>query len=176
MSYERSIWENLLEKLCVERSLFRPSFPVKDMDVYDLQRAVMGPHLWDRLIQGRSAPPEEFPYGHTVASHYTLDLEELHGEKDIFLLPGGRYLFSCGSGATHHRPGVRLWDLGVPGHRVYRNPLQLAQYKFRRTNESRWVVRLSVYVPHDICGSGSSGSVQVLVVGFRSFGADNKFL
>jgi hypothetical protein len=137
---------------------------------------MMGPYIWDTFFQENAVPPEQAPYGYTVLPNYTLEFEELNDEQDIFLLPGGRYLFSSGSGETYHCPTVTLWDLGVPGQPAYRSPLLLAQYNFGLRNESHWTVRLSVYVPSDTDGLSFRGRVQVLVIGLRSFGIENKFL
>ncbi|KAF8802291.1 hypothetical protein BYT27DRAFT_7173508 [Phlegmacium glaucopus] len=112
-SLERTVWKDALHRICVENTLFEPSFPIASMSLLELERASMGPRRWiarssskERTLDGvlphlamrRLILP-------TIDGLFVGDPESL---ESVYLVPGGRYLFSFS------KNWMGLWDLGSP--------------------------------------------------------------
>ena len=92
-----------LHRVCLDNSLFLPSFPIPDMSDLELERAAMAPRRWIELCSAFEK------------QHYNDSSEMLHQRKttkifeetanSFFIVPGGRYLVTSGI-------GVFVWDLG----------------------------------------------------------------
>ncbi|KAF9009910.1 hypothetical protein BDQ17DRAFT_1538472 [Cyathus striatus] len=87
---ERGLWINVLKDMCEENSAFRPTYPIEDMSMEELKLSATRP---DRVLSflGNSEPDKAL----VVLSSRSIDLSpSLLPEIDqIFLVPGGRYLF-----------------------------------------------------------------------------------
>jgi hypothetical protein len=107
---DRSIWEIAVQQMCRENYLFEPSFPTELMNLYDLQRAALGPTLWNNkmLRAGRDGKAVE-----PLEDHLKIRPFE-HGEyyRVTSIVPGGRYLLAAAMWRFD------LWDLGVAGQHL----------------------------------------------------------
>ena len=99
-----------LHRVCLDNTLFIPSFPISDMSDSEIEKAAMGPRMWielcgayERFIEpGAILSPrstriinDSFPT--EVDSYYT----------DFFIVPGGRYLVSSSPESV-----ISVLDLG----------------------------------------------------------------
>ena len=109
---QRTIWIGALRKICLDNTLFLPSFPIPNMSDLELEQAAMAPHRWITRCA-------------TFATRYSVDSDAMlcptttriiwdpMGGADsdeyrtgLFLVPGGRYLLIYSS------QGMGVWDLG----------------------------------------------------------------
>ncbi|KAF6752626.1 hypothetical protein DFP72DRAFT_447638 [Ephemerocybe angulata] len=159
---EKSVWITILTSICQEQALFKPSYPVQDMDVAQLQRAAMGPTLFQRRLTKGAIPADKLNEAKELepASIVELDgLLEAAGPNSTApsidarrwnvhrrLIPGGRFL----AHVKHLKPQrsgldsqmeesdelksflVEIWDLGVAGSAPLSNPILLANKRFTR--------------------------------------------
>ena len=98
---KRIVWVVALHRVCLDNTLFLPSFSIPDMSDLELERAAMAPHRWIELC------------GVFQKQHYNDEM--LHPRKtriiedadnsNFFIVPGGRYLVTAGH-------GFFVWDLG----------------------------------------------------------------
>ncbi|KAF5331281.1 hypothetical protein D9611_013070 [Ephemerocybe angulata] len=51
----KDLWRGLVNTMCSKHGLFRPSYPVEDMSLGQIQRATVGPYLFARQLQHRGA-------------------------------------------------------------------------------------------------------------------------
>ena len=85
--------------MCIDNTLFLPSFPISDMSVLELERAAMAPRRWIRAFHKQhSNDSSEMPNPRT-----TRIIES--PAFSAFIVPGGRYLVTAGF-------GIFVWDLG----------------------------------------------------------------
>ena len=91
-----------LHRVCLDNTLFLPSFPVPDMSVLELERAAMAPRRWIELCSA-------FQKQHSDDSGEMLHQQTTRAIKDVvgtlFIVPGGRYLVTAGY-------SLLVWDLG----------------------------------------------------------------
>jgi len=109
MLSNRNVWCKILRETCIKESHFKPSYPLNDMTLEEIQRASLAPSRWrsrisSEIIQtdletfyaslkpprGRPKPPEIF--------------------HSAFPIPGGRYVIS-----VNDTPEIYVLDLGVNG-------------------------------------------------------------
>lgn len=115
---QRIIWVDLLRRVCSDNSVFRPTFPIDQMCVTDLERAVFAPTRWlDHVMRNnmkargccaRTITPSENPYF-----------------QGVYLVPGGRFLI------TFSEADLCVWDLGYSSSTILKNtPIASASHIF----------------------------------------------
>lgn len=77
------------------------------MTVAQLQRAAMGPDLWNRRLRAGN-PFVDADVQAQVTTSDDCKAKGGGGKTRVYFAPGGRYLFEQGHGA------ISLWDLGFP--------------------------------------------------------------
>ncbi|RXW13911.1 hypothetical protein EST38_g11944 [Candolleomyces aberdarensis] len=110
---QKCIWDTALQLLCRRDALFSPSYSIQSMTVSQLQRAVMGPDLWNSRLRARKpfVGPDVYTEGtFTQLKHIDDQTPAVLGEckSRVYLVPGGRHLFE----QAHNV--ISLWDLGMP--------------------------------------------------------------
>ncbi|KAF8804232.1 hypothetical protein BYT27DRAFT_7170356 [Phlegmacium glaucopus] len=110
---QRSIWIDALHRVCLENTLFLPSFPIPDMSDAELERAAIAPWRWIELsasfaTQGFSGSESRLSptASRFIGSPFDIGLEKMAITEQVILVPGGRYMV----GYSHS--GVGVWDLG----------------------------------------------------------------
>ena len=92
---------SVLHRVCIDNTLFLPSFPIPDMSDLELERAAMAPHRWIKLC------------GAFQRQHYN-DVSKILRPRtryvkgivsSICIVPGGRYMVTAGT-------SLLVWDLG----------------------------------------------------------------
>ena len=79
-----------LHRVCLENTLFLPSFPISDMSDLEIEKAAMGPLMWIKLCGAYEKHHLNHP-GAILCPRSTRILNKYrHGQ--FFLVPGGRYL------------------------------------------------------------------------------------
>ena len=79
---KRIVWAAVFHRVCLDNSLFLPSFPIPDMSDLELERAAMALHRW-------------IEHCGTFQRQHSNDLQPRTTRivKDsLFIVPGGRYL------------------------------------------------------------------------------------
>ncbi|KAF5331945.1 hypothetical protein D9611_008974 [Ephemerocybe angulata] len=153
---EKSVWITILRTVCDKHKLFKPSYPVHEMDLVQLQRAALGPRLVRQCLTRGGVPTEYLAQANEVRPVSTLRLKVLSQaslakplEPGVLwlhrrhLVPGGRFLIQVrfnglksnqevieATGTTYF---VELWDLGVSGSAPLENPILLTQTEFEKT-------------------------------------------
>ena len=94
---KRIVWLTVLHRVCLDNTLFLPSFPIPDMSDEELERAAMGPRRWLR---------DAFQKQHSndFGARTTRTIKDA-SKSWFFIVPGGRYLVTAGI-------GLCVWDLG----------------------------------------------------------------
>jgi hypothetical protein len=95
---KRIVWVAALHRVCIDNTLFLPSFPILDMSDLELERAAMAPRRWIELNQ-HSNSEMLHPRTTRIINCYTIN-------SHYFMVPGGRYL------VTASCDGLSVWDLG----------------------------------------------------------------
>ena len=99
---KRIVWMSVLHRVCIDNTLFLPSFPIPDMSDLELERAAIAPHRWIELCSG-------FQKQQSNDSSEMLSPRTTRIIKDVinslYIVPGGRYLVIVGD-------GLFVWDLG----------------------------------------------------------------
>jgi len=115
-SSQRIIWIHTLNRLCRENLLFRPTFPIHDMSVVELERAATAPLRWialssseardnDGCLPSRATRRLKHPTQSMMDRlKITSIFRSCHGRP--YLVPGGRYLVINGPNC------LGVWDLG----------------------------------------------------------------
>ncbi|KAF6752673.1 hypothetical protein DFP72DRAFT_904518 [Ephemerocybe angulata] len=141
---QRSVWVEILMRLCDRYGLFKPSYPVHEMDLTQLQRAALGPTLFQRVLKRGAVPAD------TLNQARELKVRSVHGlgnfisgtgvppnsgsgDRWIFyrhLVPGGRFLAQVRQSRTCSAFGnnfvIELWDLGMAGQSPLAPPILVA--------------------------------------------------
>ena len=98
------MWIAALQRVCLDNTLFLPSFPISDRSDLELERAAVAPRRWIELCGAFQKHPNEvgagIPYPRT-----TRFIKVADDQSHLFIVPGGRYLVSAGD-------GLFVWDLG----------------------------------------------------------------
>ena len=100
---KRIVWVTVLHRVCLDNTLFLPSFPIPDMSDLELERAAIAPRRWIGALQKQHSESNDFSEMllHTRRSRTINDANKLQ----FFIVPGGRYLVTAGK-------GLSVWDLG----------------------------------------------------------------
>ena len=97
-----------LHQVCLENTLFLPSFPISDMSDLEIEKAAMGPRRWIELCSALQKQDHN-DNGVTLRPRATRSFNvsnDLNAGVGLFIVPGGRYLVS------HSRKSISVWDLG----------------------------------------------------------------
>ena len=97
------MWIAALHRVCLDNTLFLPSFPISDMSDLELERAAVAPRRWIELCSASQKHPNEV--GPVVPYPRTTRIIKDAAQPHLFIVPGGRYLVSAGN-------GLFVWDLG----------------------------------------------------------------
>ena len=103
---ERTIWVNALHRVCLDNSLFIPTFPINDMSDAELEQAALGPHRWISLCSTFAKQHPNHSDAVLRPSKKRIIQNSYSFRGDMFLVPGGRYLVS------RSRDHICVWDLG----------------------------------------------------------------
>ena len=95
---QRIVWVDALHRVCLDNTLFLPSFPIPDMSDLELERAAMAPRRWIGLKQHLNEFSE-------MLHPRTTRIIKYANISHLFIVPGGRYLVTAGY-------GLSVWDLG----------------------------------------------------------------
>ena len=99
---KRIVWMSVLHRVCIDNTLFLPSFPIPDMSDLELERAAMAPHRWIELC-GAFQMQHSNDVSEMLRPRTTRIIED--SIVSLFIVPGGRYMVTAGS-------GLLVWDLG----------------------------------------------------------------
>ena len=86
-----------LHRVCLDNSLFLPSFPVSDMSDLEIENAAMGPRRWIELCgmfekQHLNDPGAVMYPRATRILNSSFAREVDYYNTELFIVPGGRYL------------------------------------------------------------------------------------
>jgi hypothetical protein len=82
-----------LHRVCIDNSLFLPSFPISDMSDLEIEKAAMGPRRWIELSKQYPNDPGVILRPRTTRIINDLFAPEVDYEHIVFfIVPGGRYL------------------------------------------------------------------------------------
>lgn len=115
------VWIDALRQMCIENSVFRPTFPLADMTLAELEYATMAPFKWLAVAARESDSPEALAGRSRFLSPVPSETDasesdEMPEEDDfdvrwLFLVPGGRFLI------TFSWRWIIVWDLGFSPYR-----------------------------------------------------------
>src|ERR1700679_1598154 len=88
--------------MCLDNTLFLPSFPIPNMSVLELEQAAMAPRRWIELWKEHSTSTD---FGRMTLHPRTTRTIKHADNPHCFIVPGGRYLVTAGC-------GLFVWDLG----------------------------------------------------------------
>ena len=110
---QRVVWVAALHRVCLDNTLFLPSFPISDMSDLELERSAMAPRRWIELCNAfKEKHLNEFgtlplrPARNINLKALTATPKDYHASTKLFLVPGGRYLVTSSSEA------LSVLDLG----------------------------------------------------------------
>jgi hypothetical protein len=116
LTYERTVWINLLRRECIHRGIFLPTFPLERMGVAQLEHAASSPSrfkIFLRNADGLASP----------ASIRRIDNQGDTDFKHVCLVPGGRFLLTRNALQV-----VQLWDLGFNITNAEDSPQEIASH------------------------------------------------
>jgi len=107
------VWVTALHRVCLDNTIFLPSFPMSNMSELELERAAMAPRRWINLcgafkkhhLNYPGTTPKLCPRASRIIQDSFGDSETTFRTK-FFLVPGGRYLVSSSC------LGISVLDLG----------------------------------------------------------------
>ncbi|KAJ2914423.1 hypothetical protein MD484_g5998, partial [Candolleomyces efflorescens] len=119
----KDAWAIVLKRVCKERMLFAPSYPIDDMNLPQIKHAALGPYRWLKAVErqqrlphtktgGTLVPPILKPIRRSVFE-FTAQWRYL---RKIFLVPGGRFL------VLDNDAVLQIMDLGAPGSPLLNPP------------------------------------------------------
>ena len=104
---QRIVWMAVLHQVCIDNTLFLPSFPILDMSDLELERAALAPRRWIELCGAfqmqHSNHFSEMPNPRKIRTVKDA-VESRYSNSRCFIVPGGRYLVTGGK-------GLFVWDL-----------------------------------------------------------------
>ncbi|KAF8801190.1 hypothetical protein BYT27DRAFT_7342089 [Phlegmacium glaucopus] len=110
---QRLIWIDALHRVCLENTLFLPSFPIPDMSDVELERAAIAPRRWIELsasfsTEGVSGSEARLSPTATriINDPFENGPEGGSANTKLIIVPGGRYM------VVYSRNGLGIWDLG----------------------------------------------------------------
>ncbi|KAF6750576.1 hypothetical protein DFP72DRAFT_910570 [Ephemerocybe angulata] len=125
MLYSISIWASVLRSICKDNAIFLGSYPIDEMSLLALQRAALGPSLWNAMLEKHlsSRNPKNLSIGSTKLK--TRSSRRISIEADqYFLVPGGRFL------VTANLDLLALWDLGFVGQPPKEEPELICKIEY----------------------------------------------
>ena len=90
----RVVWMAALHRVCLDNTLFLPSFPIPDMSDLELENAAMAPRRWIELCGALEKQLLNDP-GAKLRPRATRSINDSLATEiytEIFIVPGGRYL------------------------------------------------------------------------------------
>ena len=99
---KRIVWLAVLHQVCLENTLFLPSFPILDMSDLELERVAMAPFRWIKLCSAFQKQHSN-DFSETLRPRATRVIKDR--VRSLFIVPGGRYLVTAGN-------SICVWDLG----------------------------------------------------------------
>ncbi|KAF8801201.1 hypothetical protein BYT27DRAFT_7245340 [Phlegmacium glaucopus] len=103
---KRIVWIDALRRVCVENTLFLPSFPMPDMSDAELEQAAMAPRRWIELSASLSTQRSRAILSPTATRTIDSPFPNNPWDAIVDLVPGGRYVVSSSTS------GLGVWDLG----------------------------------------------------------------
>ncbi|KAJ3538911.1 hypothetical protein NMY22_g4970 [Coprinellus aureogranulatus] len=123
---QRSLWLRLLNSVCNQYGIFKPTFPMDNMDLGQLMKAALRPGRWRKRI-----PYKFSTWPHAVSPWSASETPpRIRMRAEDYLVPGGRFFVTSSSGMNN--PEIRLWDLGLPGIGDIRTPTTIATYSAKQ--------------------------------------------
>ena len=91
---QRAVWVAALHRVCIDNTLFLPSFPICDMSDLEIEKAAMGPRRWIELCGAYERQHLKDPCAMLCprSTRIINDLFPTETSTQFFLVPGGRYL------------------------------------------------------------------------------------
>ncbi|TEB37192.1 hypothetical protein FA13DRAFT_1786388 [Coprinellus micaceus] len=99
-SRDKDIWVATLEKVCEEYGIFKPTFPMAQMSLMELEHAATSPQRFLSLIRREPLSTDSDPNGRP----YLVE--------NLMLVPGGRYLLCTVQMGDSEGHDIAIWDLG----------------------------------------------------------------
>jgi hypothetical protein len=100
-----------LRRVCLDNTLFLPSFPISDMNDLEIEEAAMGPHRWIELCGAFEKQNHAILYPRSTRIINDSFPTEVNYEISLFfLVPGGRYLVCYSAAGVSNT--VSVLDLG----------------------------------------------------------------
>ena len=112
---QRVVWVAALHRVCLDNTLFLPSFPISEMSDSEIEKTAMGPRRWIELCDAFEKQHHNDPGAilHPRATRIMNDSLASDFDSEnfrIFIVPGGRYMVSYSIVLEGH--GISVWDLG----------------------------------------------------------------
>ena len=85
------VWVAALHRVCLDNTLFLPSFPISDMSDLEIEKAAMGPRRWIELCAAFEKQHFNDPEA-IIHPRATRIIKEVQDAIDLFIVPGGRYV------------------------------------------------------------------------------------
>ena len=103
---KRIVWVAALHRVCLDNTVFLPSFPIHDMTDLELERAALAPRKWIELCHGDALHSSDSSVLvlHPRTTRIIINNKYPH-ISEFFMVPGGRYLVTAGR-------FLLVWDLG----------------------------------------------------------------
>ena len=102
-----------LLRVCLDNTLFLPSFPISEMSDLELEKAAMAPRRWIELCGSFEKQHLKDPGAmlrpratRIIDDSLTIEIDFFTTRRDVFVVPGGRYLVSFSG------KGIVVLDLG----------------------------------------------------------------
>ena len=97
---QRAVWVAALHRVCIDNTLFLPSFPICDMSDLEIEKAAMGPRRWIELCGAYERQHLKDPCAMLCprSTRIINDLFPTETSTQFFLVPGGRYLVRLAPG------------------------------------------------------------------------------
>jgi len=117
---QRVVWVAALHRVCIDNTLFLPSFPISDMSDLELEKAAMAPRRWIELCGAYEKQHLDDP-GAVLCPRATrfindsLPIEVNYSITSFFIVPGGRYLV-----VSSYDGGIYVLDLGYSSSADYK--------------------------------------------------------
>ena len=111
-TWQRVVWVAALHRVCLDNTIFFPSFPISDMSDLELEKAAMGPRRWIELCGAFEKQHLNDPHAILRPRSIKIINDSLPTEVDyyknteFFFVPGGRFMVS------HSRDRISVSDLG----------------------------------------------------------------
>jgi hypothetical protein len=109
-SRRRVVWLAALHRVCLDNTLFLPSFPIPNMSDLELEQAAIAPHRWLHLCgvfkKQHHGDPDAILHPRTTRFIMPVNFRASTSGPRLFLVPGGRYVVI----AANKR--LFVWDLG----------------------------------------------------------------